>query len=331
LSFHHRFEEKIQQQHEDRAILPVIDVHVHFVDFLQRSDGFGPLLSSMEQGNIDKVLVFGLPVKKKWEYFEPREPTYYLGDNAPCYYFTASDHILAQHYERLSAEQQQKIAPTICAFNPTDLSAIRHVEHMLDQFPFWRGVGEVMLRHDDLTNLTRSETARANHPAMDPIYALCAREGLPLCLHQNSTSVGIHDEYVYLHELCEPLERHPDLALVWAHCGISRRVTHRHYHRMVSDMLTRYPNLYVDLSWVTYEDAICEPRRSGERLVPKQSWIDLIQRYPDRVMLGSDVCGHFDVHARLMARYNGLLAKLPEDIREKVAWRNAETLYFCEE
>ena len=81
---------------------------------------------------------------------------------------------------------------------------------------------------------------------------------------------------------------------------------------------------------MTYEDVICAPRQPDERLVPKQAWIDLILRYPERFMLGSDVCGHFDIHARIMARYNGLLARLPEDTREKVARKNAEKLYFRE-
>ncbi len=329
MSFHHEFETKIQQYPDDRASEPVIDMHLHFVDFLQNTDGFEQLLRSMEQGNILKAVVFGLPVKKKWEHYEPYKPTYYLGDNARCYHYSASDEIVAQHYASLAPEQQARFAPMVCAFDPTDSTAIDYVESMYAKYPFWAGVGEVFFRHDDLTNLTLGETARANHPAMDPIYEFCASKRLPICLHQNSTSVGVHDEYVYLHELTETLERHRDTTIVWGHCGISRRVTHRDYHTMIDCMMDRYPNLYVDLSWVVYEQTICEPRqRDDERLSPKQCWIDLVLKYPDRIMLGSDVCGHFAIHARTMARYNGLLSHLPKETRQKLARKNAETLYF---
>ncbi len=45
-------------------------------------------------------------------------------------------------------------------------------------------------------------------------------------------------------------------------------------------------------------------------------------------MLGSDLCGKFDLVGRTMARYNGLLEALPEDARMKVACLNAKKLWF---
>jgi len=50
--------------------------------------------------------------------------------------------------------------------------------------------------------------------------------------------------------------------------------------------------------------------------------------YQERVMLGSDLCGKFNLAGRTMARYNGLLSALPEDVRMKVARLNAEKLWF---
>jgi hypothetical protein len=39
---------------------------------------------------------------------------------------------------------------------------------------------------------------------------------------------------------------------------------------MISGMMKEYPNLYVDLSWVVYEDIICRRRnRVKDGLVPK--------------------------------------------------------------
>jgi predicted TIM-barrel fold metal-dependent hydrolase len=128
------------------------------------------------------------------------------------------------------------------------------------------------------------------------------------------------------------LEKWDETTFVWAHCGVSRRVVHPHYFAMVKEMLGRYDNLHVDLSWVVYEDAVCEPpERSGDPLIPKQVWIeDVIEPYADRVMLGSDLCGHFGSHGKTMARYNGLLSRLSPESRHKVARGNAERMYFRE-
>ncbi|NQV01910.1 MAG: hypothetical protein HQ542_04650 [Bacteroidia bacterium] len=95
MSYNHKFDNIIEKYTDSRSVFPVIDMHVHFVDFVQTTDGFEKLLSSMKRGNIAKSVVFGLPVKKKWEFFEPHAPTYYLGDNAKCYYFSSSDELVA--------------------------------------------------------------------------------------------------------------------------------------------------------------------------------------------------------------------------------------------
>ncbi|MDH3348601.1 MAG: amidohydrolase [Desulfobulbaceae bacterium] len=61
-------------------------------------------------------------------------------------------------------------------------------------------------------------------------------------------------------------------------------------------MLNEYSNLYVDLSWVAYENVVClERKHPTDPLVPKQERIDLIKEENNRhrVMLGSDLCGHF--------------------------------------
>ncbi|MEW5902673.1 MAG: amidohydrolase family protein, partial [Acidobacteriota bacterium] len=307
---------------EKTPVVPVIDAHLHFVDFIQETDGIARLLAAMDAGRVSKAVLFGLPVKKKWEAFEKRPPHYYLDDNSRCYYFNQTDEIVAEAFLRLPARARPRFAPLICGLNPTDKYAVRDVERMLDKYSFWRGVGEVLCRHDDLTNMTNEEIARADHPALFDIYELCASRSLPLLLHQNSTSVSIHDDYEHLHELEEMLQRFPQTTFVWAHCGISRRVFHKNYHEMIARLLHQYPNLNVDISWVVYDDVICQA------LEPKAHWLETINRFPDRFCLGSDVCGHFDHLGQTMARYNGLLRRLEPKIRSLVASGNAERLWF---
>jgi predicted TIM-barrel fold metal-dependent hydrolase len=322
MSYNAEFHAKITGHDHTALMTPVVDAHLHWVDFLQESDGLPRLLAAMDAGGVTKAVVCGLPVRKKWEAYERHPPHYYLDDNAPCYYVTGADERLSRELRQLPAKARARLAPLVCGFNPTDRYAARELERTLDRDPFWCGVGEILCRHDDLTNLIRDEVARMNHPALDDVYALCARRGLPVLVHQNSTSVSIHDEYEHLHELTETLERFPTTRFVWAHCGISRRVSHKHYHEMVHRVLARYPNLWVDIAWVVYDKVIC----SG--LEPKRHWLELIERFPDRFCLGSDLCGHFDHLGKALARYNGLLARLAPKTRHLVAEGNAERLWF---
>ncbi len=322
MSYHAAFHHKIIAHTETRAAVPVIDAHLHFVDFIQDSDGLPRLLQAMDEGNVARAVVFGLPVKKKWEAIEKRPPHYYLDDNSRCYYFPQTDEILAEAFLRLPARSRSRFAPLLCGFNPTDRYAVRDAQRMLDKYPFWRGIGEILCRHDDLTNMTNEETARVNHPALGDILELCAARRLPFLVHQNSTSVSIHDEYEHLDELEEVLSRFPRTVIVWAHSGISRRVFHKGYHSMIASLLDRFPNLHVDISWVVYDDVVCDS------LEPKRHWLETIECYAGRFCLGSDICGHFEHLGRTMARYNGLLRALSPRARRLVAGQNAAALWF---
>lgn len=324
MSYHAAFHHKITSHAEEVPIVLLIDAHLHFVDFIQESDGIGKLVAAMDAGRISKAVLFGLPVKKKWDAAEKHAPHYYLDDNSRCYYFQGTDEIVAEAYLHLSPPARRRFAPLVCGFNPTDRYAARDIERTLDKYPFWRGIGEVLCRHDDLTNMTNEETARVNHPALCDVYELCAARGLPVLVHQNSTSVSIHDDYEHLDELEEVLNRFPSTTFVWAHCGISRRVFHKNYHEMISTLLDRYPRLYVDISWVVYDDVIALD------LEPKKHWLEMISSRADRFCLGSDLCGHFEHLGKALARYNGLLRRLKPRARNLVASGNAERIWFAQ-
>ena len=301
----------------------VVDMHLHLVDFLEETEGLQSLIRAMDDANVKETVIFGLPVKKKWAYYEPEKPGYYLDDNSRCYYFAATDEIVADEYLSLTPDNRKRFSPTINGFNPTDKLAVDYVEYMYNKYDFWKGVGEVLLRHDDLTNLTNEESARANHPAMMDVYDFCQNKGLPINLHQNVTSVGDNSEYKYLHELEHVLKNFSALPVIWAHCGVSRRVTHKQYTDMLKPLFNRYDKLFVDLSWVVYDDVVCDVKHS-----PKHTWIKLIEEYPDRFMIGSDICGHFETYGQTISRYNSLFEMLKTTTAQKVALDNARGLWF---
>lgn len=197
------------QQHmtKQKPSQQYIDAHVHLVDFMQETEGLRSLIQAMDRANVKKSVVCGIPLKKKWEYFEPQKPQYILENNSPCYYFSGTDEILAHEYQNLPKHQQQRIAPLLCGFNPTDVSAIDYVKNMFIKYPFWKGIGEIFFRHGNITNLTEGETPRVNHPAILPLFKFCEENNIPVLVHQNITALGDKKEQRYLHEFTETLER----------------------------------------------------------------------------------------------------------------------------
>jgi hypothetical protein len=301
---------------------PIIDAHLHVLNFVQETPGGEALIHYMDHANVPRAVIFGMPVTKLWAGYDRESPDYYLANDAPCYYYGYTDVLVAELYGALAAPQQARFYPLICGFNPVDRYAIRHVERLYAQYPdVWSGIGEILLRHDDLTAFTYGENARANHKALWPIYQFAADHDLPVLVHQNVTSVTKSDHPVFLHEMEEALREFPRTRFVFAHCGMSRRVNVPFYHQMVDRLLDTYPQLSVDYSWIIFDVAIAP---NG---VPSADWIDLTERFSDRICLGSDLVTRFERLGPELQRYDVFLDQLSERALRDVCWNTAERLY----
>jgi hypothetical protein len=298
----------------------VIDSHLHLVDFLQHPVDDDALASSL-RGPVEGAVVFGLPVKKKWAVSEPERPTYYLDDNAPCGLSSMTDELVASLVAGLPHDLRHLVAPLVCGFDPTDLLGVEHVERMISRHDVWRGVGEVLLRHDDLTELTYGENARAGHPALDPVLELCAGRGWPFLFHQDMSSAGRSGGREYLGEVTSMLARHPRVPQVWAHGGVSRRVHPDDLTSLLGELLDAHPNLHLDLSWVLFDEVVGDDG-------PPQVWTDLVERHADRFVVGSDAFGDLEQQQRLLARWEPLTDALPRRVRDLVASGNARRLWW---
>jgi hypothetical protein len=223
---------------------PIVDAHLHVVNFIQETPGGEALVEAMDRAHVPEAVVFGLPVSKVWTEYDVEPPDYYLANDSPCYYYGCTDVLVAEMVRALPAGSQARLYPLICGFNPVDRYAVRHVERLYRQYPdVWSGIGELLLRHDDLTAFTYGENARANHRALWPVYEFAAHYDLPVLVHQNVTSVTKSDHPVYLHELEEALREFPRTRFVFAHCGMSRRVDVPFYHQMVDRRALQRPDL----------------------------------------------------------------------------------------
>ncbi|HSC82239.1 MAG TPA: amidohydrolase family protein, partial [Pseudomonas sp.] len=298
------------------------DAHLHYVDFFQESEGMTPLLEAMAAGNVEHVMISGIPVVKKWHEDEPKRPRYYAGDDAGAYWYSATDVLVAAALKRLPAEQRLRFHPFLSGFNPTDKNADAHIRRMLELDPgLWQGIGEVFTRHDDLTALIYGDTPRASNEALARVYHLAAEYDLPVLLHSNITSKRERNP-LYLAEIEEPLRNHPHVRFIWAHAGTSLEI-HRHQKKLdfllptLERLLADYPNLYVDLSW-----SVLTPYLLDAQGRPDPAWLQLVQSYPARFMLGSDVVGQFDGVGKELKAFTPFLDALPEKVAQQVARDN---------
>lgn len=299
----------------------MIDSHLHLVNFLQTPVPGGDLVRTLARPDLDGAVVFGLPVKKKWALSEPERPTYYLDDNAPCGGYSLTDELVATLVQQLPDESRSRVAPLICGFDPTDRLAADHVETMTGRWDGWRGIGEVLLRHDDLTELTYGENARAGHPALDEVLEICRARGWAFSFHQDASSAGRGDGAEYVGEVRTMLRDHGAVAQVWAHAGVSRRVRPADHVRLVGELLDDHDNLHVDLSWVLADDVVGDEG-------PHPDWLALVVRRPDRFVVGSDAFGELDQQPGLLARWERLTSQLAAADRDLVEVTNARRLWF---
>lgn len=300
----------------------VADSHFHYLDFLQKTEGLDALLRTMRGAGVEHVMFSGMPLIKKWDAAEPEEPRYYLDDNARTYWYSATDFVVARRFLEQPEQVRSRLHPFICGFNATDKHAVLHVERMLEEYPgLWQGIGEVFGHRDDLTNLTYGETARANHPALDAVYDLAAQKNLPVNLHNNATSRNRLDRPIYVYEVQEALARHPKTVIIWAHAGLSRMLDldQPAYTGLLREMLSKHDNLYIDLSWLIFENYVLDPDNAGQ---VRPYWLTLVSDFSDRFMIGSDNIGHFSTYNQNITKYYKLLDALGPEKARKVALTN---------
>ncbi|WP_372758647.1 amidohydrolase family protein [Litorivivens sp.] len=310
--------------------LRLVDAHLHYVNFMQETNGTQELIAAMDEAGVDKAWIFGLPVIKKWDANAPKRPRYYLGDEAPLYYFSGTDDILARDLLALAPSERQRFAPFISGFNPTDMNAARQIELLIQRYPgLWEGIGEILTRHDALTALTSGETARADHPALMQVYKVAAKHHLPVLLHSNLSSLR-EDEPIYQPELENALKANPDTRFVLAHAGTSESIEAlqkpiANLPEILGDLLARYNNLAIDLSWSVRDHYLFKGSKKNRETVDER-WLELIEKYPDRFLLGSDKVGKFTGLDKNLKGYQALLDRLQPATAERLASRNALAL-----
>ena len=109
----------------------IIDSHLHYLDFLQETDGFEALVKKMDEANVSHAVIFGMGMAKQWDEHAPKAPTYYLSNDSRCYYYTGTDYILMTDYLAQPEDVQARFFPFICGINPNDLYSASQLRRLL--------------------------------------------------------------------------------------------------------------------------------------------------------------------------------------------------------
>jgi len=297
-----------------------VDMHFHPRNFVLAGDNLAKVARDAHQACVSMIVINALPLIKSWEETSEYRPRYYADNSDRVYWNLAADHMVVHEWRHLSSKQQKMFVFLVNGFNHTDKNAITFIRQQLQLFqdvPIV-GFGEIMGQHSILTNLTHGGTSRANHPALDPVYEFAAKRGWFVLLHNNigNQSFQGKSKLIYMNMIKKTLAKHPNTTIILAHAGIGRGVEIANYTQVLNLLLAKYPNLYVDISWVVYDNYLFPNGKVNPQ------WIALIKRYPDRFFFGSDSVGGYMDDFRNIKKYIPFLQALPKPIADKVAGGN---------
>jgi len=306
------------------------DSHFHLTNYIQEGTDIHEFLKIM--GNkAGRVGLFGIPLQQQWSYRSDgdRAPTYYLGSDAPLYYYSFTDAWIAMAYRSLSEAERARFDPMITGFNPTDMYAADHVRRVLQTFPgVFTGIGEFSIHKEFVSSKIAGEVASLQDPALDRLLDFAGEVGLVAIIHCD-IDVPFAKEGVppaYLDQMRDMLKRHPKTTIIWAHTGVGRVVHPIRDHlanleAIVSDPAFSHVNF--DLSWdEVAKYVVASPEAT--RLTA-----DLINRYPERFLFGTDEVAPPDQskYVRVFNQYEPLWKLLTPEASRKVRLTNYERLF----
>jgi hypothetical protein len=317
------------------------DAHFHLTNYIQEGTTIQDFLKIMGD-RVGRVAIFGIPLQQTWSYENSGDyaPTYYLQTDAPLYYYSFTDAFIAQAYLSLSPAERERFDPMITGFNPADMYGVDHIRRVLLTYPgVFSGIGEFTIHKEFVSSKVAGDVASLTDPALDRILEFAGEVGLVVILHNDINVPFAPDaaEPVYLTQMKDLLRRHPDTTIIWAHTGLGRVVqptqqasvgaaTRSPRHTAIMESILTDPALQhvsFDISWTEVAKyVVANPEGLGRTA-------DLINRYPDRFLFGTDEVAPKDTASYLLIddMYQPLWAALSPEASAKVRKLNYERLF----
>ena len=306
------------------------DSHFHLTNNIQEGPGIREFVGMMGD-KAGRAILSGIPLHQEWSYRVDgdRAPSYYLHSDAPLYYYSFTDALIAMAYKSLTIEQQARLDPMITGFNPADMYAADHVRRVLETFPgVFTGIGEFSIHKEFVSGKIPGEVASLQNPALDRLLDFAGQVGLVVLIH-NDIDVPFAkegSEPAYLGEMKALFKRHRNATMIWAHMGLGRTVRPGKNHAMQMEEILKDPDfdhVYFDLAWDEVAKYFVGSPEATKAIAA------LIQRYPDRFLFGSDAVAPADQSKYLAVfnQYQPLWNSLDAKTSRKVRLENYDRIF----
>ena len=185
-----------------------------------------------------------------------------------------------------------------------------------------KGIGEIFVNNSRSNpNPSFRRKFRADAPSMRALYQLVARYGGFLTFHMESDSDSVG-------QLERLLESDRKGRILLNHCGVGASAAE------VRSLFERHPNVFCELSG-RYPPVLSSRviERFPEREIfnnwrgPLAGWLQLIEDFSDRFMIGTDANSRSEYDGAIKAVREGLLPYLRPATARKMAYENAQRLF----
>jgi hypothetical protein len=283
------------------------DAHFHIQDF--KADG--PRLTDvvrMMDAHICRSALMGLPATVAHDPLIDRDfaPVYYTQTDGQVIYYNALQDVLVAHkFLALPEQDRARVDPLMSAFNLKDARAGEYIKKMVRLYPgVWSGFGEIIFKKQEVSEKIAGGPPSLYSPSLDAIFDVIGEMGAVAvvhCDHDTPYNLALQSDAAasamifhgkkpapqYLEPFKAFLKRHPNVSLVWAHfMGNGRGVLPYPEHwKYLGDLLAdpALQHVSIDLSW----GPVIAPNILDTPEHLKMTG-DLIRKYPDRFVYGSD-------------------------------------------
>jgi predicted TIM-barrel fold metal-dependent hydrolase len=216
----------------------------------------------------------------------------------------------------------------ITGFNPTDMYAADHIRRVLLMYPgVFSGIGEFSVHKEFVSSKVAGHTASLLNPALDKILSFAGEVGLVAILHNDVNTVRpARGRPAHFDDLKSVFKAHKDTTIIWAHTGLGRFVKPTTDHvDLLREILSsgELSHVSFDISW----DEVAKYVVASPEAV--QATADLINRYPDRFLFGTDEVAPTDQakYLKIYDMYAPLFALLTPEAKQKLLKGNYERLF----
>ena len=283
------------------------DGHFHIQDFKADGPPMVDVVKMMER-HVCRTTMMGLAVTVAHDPLIDRDfaPVYYTQTDAQSLYYNAIQDVLVAHkFLALPDAERKQVDPLMSAFNLKDAHAGEYIKKMVQLYPgVWSGFGEIHFKKQEFSEKIAGGPPSLYSPSIDAIFDVIGEMGAVAvvhCDHDTPYNLALQSDSAasamifhgkkptpqYLEPFKAFLKKHPKVSMVWAHfMGNGRGVLPYPDHwKNLEAMLADpdFKHVSIDLSWgpVIAPYFIDTP----EHL---KMTADLIRKYPDRFLYGSD-------------------------------------------